>query len=83
MLTGDFTMVTAKMVKSADKTSRGFLVKKNNLATGLDASGNLNLNFVNQSEIKFLVPRFINLIKMTSLKVHFNLRLENTVNIAW
>ena len=45
-------MVTVKMVSSTDNTARGFLVKKNNLATGQDANGGLHLKLVNdQSDI--------------------------------
>ena len=44
-------MVAMKMVSFTDNTARGFLVKKNNLATGQDANGGLFLNLVsNQSD---------------------------------
>ena len=54
-------LVTVKMVKSADNTARGFLVKKNNHANGQDVNGGLILNHVNQSVIfckfGFLAPQ--------------------------
>ena len=37
---------------TADNTSRSFLVKKINLATGQDANGGLDLKLVNQSGLR-------------------------------